>query len=295
MDKKLDVQKVEESKNTSGSMFTPKEPPGIKNKLDMLSDSKEDEEAIPADNYTKSDNVYQDLRNSKNNGYMREDGTYSDDDKLDEEEIGKLNLEEELKADQRNSDRRPSAQHGESGMPYDAGSVYKPTSPSNLDNLGNEEDRHDSKNNTEKSLNSKRSSKDEVGWNDDIKLKGNNEDEKHDEERSLLDPENDGNPYVKDISRNDDDDKDMRRSSTKPERPKESRDKSRNSDSNKKDEEVKPKEMSACQKKSIAFLDSWQWGIFMTIVTIYTLFFDDIRVCLIPKDADDAFYTITVL
>jgi len=89
----------------------------------------------------------------------------------------------------------------------------------------------------------------------------------------------------------------MRRSSTKPERPRnESRDKSR--DSVKEGEEpleVKPKEMSACQKKSIALIDSWQWSIFMTVVTIYTLFFDDIRVACIPKSADDAFYTITCL
>ena len=33
----------------------------------------------------------------------------------------------------------------------------------------------------------------------------------------------------------------------------------------------------------------------MTVVTIYTLFFDDIRVLLIPKSADDAFFSITVL
>jgi len=33
----------------------------------------------------------------------------------------------------------------------------------------------------------------------------------------------------------------------------------------------------------------------MTIVTIYTLFFDDIRVLCVPKPADDAFYSITVI
>lgn len=87
----------------------------------------------------------------------------------------------------------------------------------------------------------------------------------------------------------------MRRSSTKPERPRESRDKSRPSEFKSQDEEEKPKELPRWKKKSIAFLDSWQWGIFMTVITVYTLFFDDIRVCLIPKAADDAFYTITVL
>jgi hypothetical protein len=33
----------------------------------------------------------------------------------------------------------------------------------------------------------------------------------------------------------------------------------------------------------------------MTVITIYTLFFDDIRVLLIPKVADDAFFTITTI
>jgi hypothetical protein len=39
-------------------------------------------------------------------------------------------------------------------------------------------------------------------------------------------------------------------------------------------------------------LDSWQMNIFMTILTIYALFFDDIRVILFEKKADDIFYGI---
>ena len=50
---------------------------------------------------------------------------------------------------------------------------------------------------------------------------------------------------------------------------------------------------SVCKLKSNKFLECWQWSIFMTIITVYTLFFDDIRAALIPIDADDAFYSIT--
>lgn len=41
------------------------------------------------------------------------------------------------------------------------------------------------------------------------------------------------------------------------------------------------------------FLDSWQWGIFMAIITIYTLFFDDIWVILFPEAWDPFFYFLT--
>jgi len=61
-------------------------------------------------------------------------------------------------------------------------------------------------------------SKDSLGWKEESK-KALNEDEKHDEERSLLDPDNDDDIYNKDITKNDNDDKDMRRTSTKPEKP----------------------------------------------------------------------------
>jgi hypothetical protein len=43
----------------------------------------------------------------------------------------------------------------------------------------------------------------------------------------------------------------------------------------------------------VAFLDSWQWGIFMAIITLYTLFFDDIRVIACPPPWDPFFYFLT--
>lgn len=61
------------------------------------------------------------------------------------------------------------------------------------------------------------SKKSEIGWKEENKGR-TNEDEKHDEERSLLDPANDDDIYSKDLPKNDDD-KEMRRTSTKPERP----------------------------------------------------------------------------
>ena len=44
---------------------------------------------------------------------------------------------------------------------------------------------------------------------------------------------------------------------------------------------------------TLKILDSWGISFVMTIVTIYALFFDDIRVLYIPKVADDIFYTLT--
>jgi hypothetical protein len=41
------------------------------------------------------------------------------------------------------------------------------------------------------------------------------------------------------------------------------------------------------------FLESYPMVIFVAIVTVYTLFFDDIRVITIEKQYDDVFYGIT--
>lgn len=49
-------------------------------------------------------------------------------------------------------------------------------------------------------------------------------------------------------------------------------------------------------KKSLAnFIDNTGVVVFMTIVTIYALYFDDFRILLFPKQADDVFYGITLL
>jgi hypothetical protein len=177
-------------------------------------------------------------------------------------------------------------------MPFDAGNIDSLESSVKNMNKNREVNILDEKNNTEKSLNSKHDSKDDLGWNEDSK---NNEDEKNAEERSLLFPENDINIYKEDNKApKEEDEVGMRRPSTQPELPKNLGQKKDEVLKKSEDQDV-PKEMTECQKKSIAFLDSWQWGIFMTIVTVYTLFLDDIRVIFIPKVADDFFFTITTI
>jgi hypothetical protein len=54
-------------------------------------------------------------------------------------------------------------------------------------------------------------------------------------------------------------------------------------------------EATQTQKKAVAkFIDHYAVVTIMTIITIYALFFDDIRVLLFPKDADPVFYAITL-
>ena len=48
------------------------------------------------------------------------------------------------------------------------------------------------------------------------------------------------------------------------------------------------------KKKTRKCLDHYVVVIFMTLVTVYALFFDDLRVIAFPKSADDVFYGITL-
>lgn len=57
--------------------------------------------------------------------------------------------------------------------------------------------------------------------------------------------------------------------------------------------EVVVKKPNQCKIKINKILDHMAVSLFMTVITIYTLFFDDIRIILIPKVADDYFYGIT--
>lgn len=248
---------------------------------------KEDQEAVfePV-NDSKDHDKSHNSGKSKRNGYMKDaDGSPRRSD-------GPPKLIADGRQDGKpKTDRKDNPQHGTSGMPFDAGSIDSPKSSVKLKKKPDDANASHEKNNTEKSLNSKHDSKDDLGWNEDSK---NNEDEKNDEERSLLYPDNDANIYKEDNKgAPNDDEVDFRRPSTQPELPKNLGKKTE--EDTKSEADDGEKELTECQKKSIAFLDSWQWGVFMTVVTVYTLFFDDIRVILIPKAADDAFYTITVL
>ena len=300
MDKNISGNESRDRIKDTNQFFTGEDRTSEKEKIDYnlgdFSESKEDIEATPINNHTEVDNTYTDVKGNKSNGYMKEGGTVSEGSKLNDEEIGKLDLEEELKEHLSNTDRANNGQRGESATPYDNGNLDSLNSQSNLKGIKGSGKGSTSLNNKNGRKLSHDNSKNDLGWNEENKNKNGTEDEKHDEEKSLLDPDNMNNLYVKDQQSNQlDDDRDMRRSSTKPDRPKESRDQARDSKASKNDSEKSEKELTECQKESIAFLDSWQWGVFMTVVTVYTLFFDDIRVIFIPKAADDAFYTITVI
>lgn len=53
------------------------------------------------------------------------------------------------------------------------------------------------------------------------------------------------------------------------------------------------KHLPKWKQTTLRLLDSWAISVFMTVITIYALFFDDIRVLLIPVSFDDFFFTIT--
>mmetsp|Transcript_17194 Transcript_17194/g.19222 ORF Transcript_17194/g.19222 Transcript_17194/m.19222 type:complete len:106 (-) Transcript_17194:92-409(-) len=105
---------------------------------------------------------------------MKDSDDKSQTSKLGEDEIGKIQFDEEIKNLRAKTDRRDS-QHGASGMPFDAGSVESPKSSVKLRQKSKHTIESHEKNNTEKSLNSKHDSKDDSHWNEDSK---NNEDEK---------------------------------------------------------------------------------------------------------------------
>ena len=44
----------------------------------------------------------------------------------------------------------------------------------------------------------------------------------------------------------------------------------------------------------VSFLDNSLFVTFMTILTVYALYFDDVRMCLFPKWTDDIFFGITL-
>ena len=90
----------------------------------------------------------------------------------------------------------------------------------------------------------------------------------NDEERSLLDPIHEDEVYAKELS-SPNEDKDIRRSSTKPEQRNvsESKDKSKESGKGLEEStELVPSKCQTCKEKSIKFLESWQWGVFTVLL-----------------------------
>lgn len=58
----------------------------------------------------------------------------------------------------------------------------------------------------------------------------------------------------------------------------------------------KPLDISSMKKEKIAaFVDNSYVVLFMTMITIYALFFDDIRIIAFTKHADNIFFSLTTL
>lgn len=58
---------------------------------------------------------------------------------------------------------------------------------------------------------------------------------------------------------------------------------------------MKAKKKNKCKKKVAAFVDHNMFVLFMTVYTIYALWFDDIRMLVFVKAQDDIFYGITLV
>jgi hypothetical protein len=186
--------------------------------------SQEDQEAMPDDLDNSHDNKAQHPNNDSIDNAKLEDRKINKDGIKDvNEDVSKLDSDEEHKMGISKTERKNS-QNGVPAIVYETGRLDSHHSSARDKIIHNG-----------KSLNSKHDSKDDV-WNEDSKINAN-EDEKHAEEVSLLDPANEGNPYKNGSKDCQEEDKDMRRSSTKPDRPVISRDQSKNSKSDEKKEE----------------------------------------------------------
>lgn len=106
-----------------------------------------------------------------------------------------LRSDEEDKEDKNKTDRRFNDQRGGSGMPFDAGTLDSPNSQANKNK------QKEPTNGLEKKPGDRKSSKDELGWQKDDS-KAQNEDEKHDENVSLLDVDNDKDLYSNEVIAN---------------------------------------------------------------------------------------------
>lgn len=121
--------------------------------------------------------------------------------------------EEEVKNRNSQTSREYIAHKAVPGIPFDVSNIDSPNSQTHM----NGKKRTDTKDlldgvNLEKVLNGHNKSKEDIEWG----KKPQKEEEKHDEERSLLDPDNEDGIYSKDslAVKNG-----MRRVSTKPEKP----------------------------------------------------------------------------
>ena len=208
----------EDSKSSKGNLFYtgPETQERGKNKIDAIADSQEDLEAVDNNGNIVDQNeaTYQNLRGKKNNSLGN---NANDNNKYTKatDAKKKLDMVNTEGADGKSqTDRKYNEERGGSAMPYENGNLDSPSSQANLKNklkgTGN-----DNVSNSGKNIkNSQKSGSDGDAWKED--KKGQNEDEKHDEERSLLDPIADADIYGKDAPK--EGKKQKRRTSTQPER-----------------------------------------------------------------------------
>jgi hypothetical protein len=172
-----------------------------KNKLDAIADSQEDLEAIEHDENVidEKEATYQNLRGNKNNGLIH-DHKEGDSSEHEEEAIERLGLDpEERKNNDSNADRVYNEERGGSATPFDAGNLDSPNSSTHIKiKKGSDKD---ATSNKSKSSSLNKSLKNDDGWDNNPK-KGKGEDDKHDEEKSLLDPDNEDNIQLVKITKN---------------------------------------------------------------------------------------------
>jgi hypothetical protein len=111
----------------------------------------------------------------------------------EEDKNGRDYNEEEEKDAKSKTDRRFNDQRGGSGMPFDAGTLDSPNSQTNLKKKDDEEAAEKKSDHMRK-----KSSKDDLGWQKED-AKGQIEDEKQEEDVSLLDAEQDKDLYSNEV------------------------------------------------------------------------------------------------
>lgn len=189
-------------------------------KGDSKSDSQEDIEAVIQDHHIMGSNnsSTHNLNKSKINGYVKDQDNYSNGNRGEVEDLHKHSTSPPPQKDDNSKEGEMEFdERGGSGQVNDAGNIDSPNNQTKNNFIRKDSDVKDS--DTKVKVNGKvDTDRNNQGWDEESKNKIQSEDEKIDEERSLLDPIciNEDEVYAKELS-SPHEDKDIRRSSTKPE------------------------------------------------------------------------------
>ena len=202
------------------------------NKKELKADSQEDLEAIVQDaNLGSSNNSStHNLNKSKINGYIKESAHKNNGGNGEIEQLSRQSSTPRIQRDRLiTEEEKEYDERGGSGNLNEAGNIESPKSQiNNSVPLYQNEMKSVSKDHHNDSTLKENLKVTNIGWNEENKNKIQVEEDKNDEEKSLLDPINDDNYSKDELSKNDD--RDIRRSSTKPEKIlSESKNKSRDS------------------------------------------------------------------